>query len=169
MKRGVISSIVALSLLGFSGCKVASNDDNARKAFELEPGQWDIKYAFDEIDVPGLSGAHRERITAEISKLASGPSCLSSGLTSQPNASFFAGAGTSGCEYSRYDVSGGKATIKMSCNMKGFGTVEIDHDGPIAAGDYRFQTKAALRLPLVGRVVLRGESTGRRSGPCPKP
>jgi hypothetical protein len=162
-----ITLSVAATILFLSSCKVADNPgDTGSKSVALQAGRWETQYRFTEVDLPGLKRSQRDRIASEISKLASGASCLSPGLRNQPNASFFGGEGTSDCSYTQYEVVGGVAKIKLSCNMKGFGTVDIDSSGPIEQDRYDVRTEIGLRLPLVGRINLRGSGTGRYTGAC---
>ncbi len=156
---------MALMLL-LAGCTSQQEKDAQSEGLQMESGRWETAYDFNSIDIPALSAEHEKAISAEISKQASGPSCLAPGLKNQPNASFFGGRGTSECAYTQYDIRTGNAKIKLSCNMQGFGTVDIEMFGPITKDHYEFDTNIALRLPMIGRVAMRGKSAGKFVGPC---
>ncbi len=154
-----------LCMLAVSGCKKA--DDSAEgQTLRLKAGRWENAYNLTQIDVPGLRQSHRDKITSEISKLATGPNCLDPGLVTAPPASFFGGKGASECTYQSYEVTSGKAHIVMTCTVRGLGVVETELTGPIGPNQYDFTSKVSVRLPMIGRVNFEGTSTGVFAGAC---
>ncbi len=164
IKRGVVLGTMLL-LLSLSGCKRADESTEGQQ-LRLKAGRWENAYNITQIDVPGLRQTHRDKITSEISKLATGPNCLDPGLVTAPPASFFGGKGATECNYQSYDVTNGKAHIVMTCTMRGLGVVETELAGPIGPNQYDFMSKVSVRLPMIGRVNFQGTSTGVFAGAC---
>lgn len=156
---------ICLLLAALNGCKrydeMSDNGD-----LQLKAGRWENAYVLTQIDVPGLRQSHRDRITSEISKAASGPQCLEPAYVVSPPASFFGGKGASECKYQSYDVSGGTAKIVLSCAMRGLGVVETELDGTIDSERFDFASKVSVRLPMIGKVKFQGTSTGKFAGKC---
>ena len=156
---------VTLLTLALSGCKRADESTDGQQ-LRLKAGRWENAYNLTQIDVPGLRQTHRDKITSEISKLATGPNCLDPGLVTAPPASFFGGKGASDCKYQSYEITNGKAHIVMTCAMSGLGVVETELAGPIGPNQYDFMSKVSVRLPMIGRVNFQGTSTGVFAGAC---
>ncbi len=154
-----------LFALALSGCKKAEETTDGQ-ILRLKAGRWENAYNLTQIDVPGLRQSHRDKITSEISKLATGPNCLDPGLVTAPPASFFGGKGASDCNYQSYEVINGKAQIVMTCTVRGLGVVETELTGPIGPDQYDFVSKVSVRLPMIGRVNFQGTSTGVFAGAC---
>jgi hypothetical protein len=154
-----------LLLAAFNGCKrydeMSDNND-----LQLKAGRWENAYVLTQIDVPGLRQSHRDRITSEISKAASGPQCLEPAYVVSPPASFFGGKGASECKYQSYDVSNGIAKIALTCSMRGLGVVETELDGSINSERFDFTSRVSMRLPMIGKVKFQGTSEGKFVGKC---
>ncbi len=156
---------ICLLLIAVSGCKrydEASVDDQ----LQLKAGRWENAYSLTQIDVPGLRQAHRDKITAGISKAATGPTCLEPAYVVSPPASFFGGKGMSDCKYESYTVERGQAKILLNCTMRGLGMVETQLDGSINAERFDFSSKVSVRLPMIGKVKFEGTSSGKFVGKC---
>jgi Protein of unknown function (DUF3617) len=164
-KRPCQLVVLCLLAMAISGCKRYDqiNDDTQ---LQLKAGRWENGYNLTQIDVPGLRQAHRDKITSEISKAASGPYCLEPAYVVSPPASFFGGKGATDCKYQSYDVERGKAKITLRCSMRGLGLVETELDGHINAEQFDFASKVSVRLPMIGKVNFQGTSTGSFIGAC---
>lgn len=144
--------------------RAAEMADNA--FIPMEPGRWDIRMTFDDIDVSSLSEARKKAVMAELATLASGSSCLSAAEAKNPGAGFFGGPGTGKCSYSKFDISGQKAKLELNCAMEGAGAVNLELKGPIGAKQFDFDTEAKVRLPVLGAIRLKGKMEGRQNGTC---
>jgi hypothetical protein len=164
-KRPCRLAILCLLAMTITGCKrYDQTSDDAQ--LQLKAGRWENGYNLTQIDVPGLRQAHRDKITTEISKAASGPYCLEPAYVVSPPASFFGGKGATDCKYQSYDVERGKAKITLSCTMRGLGLVETELDGHINSEQFDFASKVSIRLPMIGKVNFQGTSTGSFIGAC---
>jgi hypothetical protein len=164
VKQTGLLSLTLLSL-ALSGCKRQDEVTDAGQ-LRLKAGRWENAYNLSQVDVPGLRQSHRDKITSEISKLATGPACLDPGLVTAPPASFFGGKGASDCKYDSYEITKGRAHIVLTCTVRGLGVVETELAGPISANQYDFMSKVSVRLPMIGRVNFQGTSTGVFAGAC---
>ncbi len=133
---------------------------------QMKPGRWEMKFVFDEIEVPSLSDAKKKELLAEISQNASGQSCLTEEEAKKPGADFFGGAGSEKCKYRKFDIAGQNANLAVTCGMDGMGSLDADLVGSINDSNMDFDTSFALRIPIVGTVKLKGKMLGTHVGKC---
>ena len=175
--RFLLLAILALSSCGDNadrdGDGQVSRDERAAEmkadAFiPMQAGEWQTTFTFTDIDVPSLGKAQRAQVMDELAKGASSKSCLSEDEAKNPGADFFGGAGAEKCVYKKFDISGQKATMTLSCAMEGMGgSIDMDMKGMMGADQFNFDTDVAMRLPMVGKIKLKGTAVGRHIGQCP--
>ena len=178
MKFGVATGAILLTL---SACSDSSADrdgngsvNESERAAEMKadglipmkPGRWETKFTFTEIAVPTLGKAEKQQIMEQMAKGASSVSCLSEAEAKQPGADFFGGEGADKCVYRTFDVSGQSVKMGLRCGMEGMGSVDMDLDGTMTDATFDFDTVMALRLPMVGKVRLKGTALGKHAGIC---
>lgn len=178
MKLGVATGVLLLAL---SSCSDSSADrdgdgsvDAAERAAEInadglipmKPGRWETKFTFTEIAVPTLGKAEKQQIMDQMAKGASSVSCLSEAEAAKPSADFFGGEGADKCIYTAFDVSGQSVQMGLRCAMEGMGSIDMDLDGAMTDATFDFDTEMALRLPMVGKVKLKGTALGKHAGAC---
>lgn len=132
----------------------------------IKAGRWETKFTFTEIAVPTLGNAEKQQIMAQMAKGASGVSCLSEADAAKPGADFFGGGGSDKCVYRQFDVAGQKLDMGLRCAMEGAGSVDMELEGEIAPARFDLDSEMALRLPMVGKVRLKGTATGKHVGAC---
>lgn len=132
----------------------------------MKPGRWDIQFSFDDIDVPTLSAKQKRQVMNQVAKGASSTSCLSVEEAKNPSADFFGGDGTDNCTYRKFDLSGRKSSMELTCTMEGMGSTDIALAGAIDPDQFDFTTQVAMRLPMVGNVKLNGKAIGHYAGQC---
>jgi Protein of unknown function (DUF3617) len=172
----------AAIILALSSCSDSSADrdgdgtvDRVERAAEMDydafipmkAGLWETKFIFTDIDVPTLGNAEKRQIAEEVAKGASSRSCLSAEEAKKPGADFFGGNGAEKCVYKLFDISGQNVTMKLSCGMEGMGTVDMDLSGVMGETQFNYNSEVALRLPMVGKVKMRGNAVGKHVGECP--
>jgi Protein of unknown function (DUF3617) len=183
MNFGVAAG-AALALLILSSCSDNSADrdgdgtvNSAERAAEMDydafipmkAGLWETKFTFADIDVPTLGKTEKQQIMEEVAKGASSRSCLSAQEAKKPGADFFGGNGAEKCVYKSFDVSGQNVKMKLTCGMEGMGSVEMDLSGVMGETEFNYETEVAIRLPMIGKVKMRGNAIGKHSGECPAP
>jgi Protein of unknown function (DUF3617) len=177
---GFIPLVSLAALLALSACSrnadrdgdgEISKDERAAQipqdlALPLRPGRWETKVAFTEIYVTGLSDKRKQGIMAKMSKAASQTSCLNAQEAKQPPAHFFGGGMKKACEYRSFTAQDNKIKIGLSCAMDGMAIADMDLSGQVAAENTALDIAADLRLPMIGKVGLKGTSAGRYLGDC---
>lgn len=132
----------------------------------MKAGRWETKFTFTEIAVPTLGKAEKQQIMDQMAKGASSVSCLSEAEAREPGPDFFGGEGAEKCVYRTFDVSGQSVKMGLRCAMEGMGSVDIELDGETSDATFDFNTEMALRLPMVGKVELKGFALGKHAGAC---
>ena len=133
----------------------------------MKAGLWETKFVFADINVPTLGKAEKQQIMDEVAKSASSQSCLSEADAKKPGADFFGGNGAEKCVYKAFDVSGQNVQMKLSCGMDGMGSVDMELAGVMGETEFNYDSKVDVRLPVVGKVAMRGKATGKYVGACP--
>ena len=57
--------------------------------------------------------------------------------------------------------------MKLSCGMDGMGSVDMELAGVMGETEFNYDSKVDVRLPMVGKVAMRGKATGKYVGACP--
>ena len=133
----------------------------------MKAGLWETKFVFADINVPTLGKAEKQQIMDEVAKSASSKSCLSEADAKKPGADFFGGNGAEKCVHKAFDVSGQNVQMKLSCGMDGMGSVDMELAGVMGETEFNYDSKVDVRLPMVGKVAMRGKATGKYVGACP--
>ncbi len=132
----------------------------------MKAGRWETTFTFTEIAVPTLGKAEKQQIMDQMAKGASSVSCLSEAEAREPGPDFFGGEGADRCVYRTFDVSGQSVEMGLRCGMEGMGSVDMDLAGTMSDVTLDFDTKMAIRLPMVGKVKLKGRALGKHAGAC---
>lgn len=182
MSRLGVATGVALALLTLASCSDNSADkdgngivDSEERAAEMDydafipmkAGQWETKFVFTDIDVPSLGKAQKQQIMDEVAKGASNRSCLTEAEAKKPGADFFGGDGADKCVYKAFDVSGQNVRMKLSCGMDGMGSVDMQLKGVMGETEFNYESEVDVRLPLIGKVKMKGNALGKHVGACP--
>jgi hypothetical protein len=168
--------LLGVAALAISACsdKGADTDSKERAAemdydafIPMKAGQWETKFVFTDMDVPTLGKAEKQQIMDEVAKSASSRSCLTEAEAKKPSADFFGGNGAEKCVYKAFDVSGQNIRLQLSCGMDGMGSVDIELAGVMGETKFNYDSKVAVRLPMIGKVKMQGKATGKYVGACP--
>jgi hypothetical protein len=180
-KLGVMAGALAACIL-LASCSDNSADsdgnsevDSAERAAEMDydafipmkAGLWETRFVFTDIDVPTLGKSQKKQIMDEVAQNSSSKSCLSAAEAKKPGADFFGGDGAEKCLYKAFDVSGQNVKMKLSCGMEGMGSVDMDLAGVMGETEFNYDSEVAIRLPMIGRVKMKGNTIGKYAGPCP--
>lgn len=175
MRVGVASAAI-FGMLLLASCSGSDADrDGNDEATELDfaafvpmkAGLWETQFRFDDIDVPTLGRSQKQQIMNEIADSASGRSCLSAADAKQPKADFFGGDGAEKCVYKAFEVTGQTVKMRLSCGMDGMGSIDMDLSGVMGRTQFKYDSKVDVRLPMIGKVKLTGNATGKYVGACP--
>lgn len=177
-----VATGAAFALLALASCSDNSADrdgngviDDEERSAEMDydafipmkAGLWETKFVFKDIDMPSLGKAQKQEIMDEVAKSASSRSCLSEADAKKPGADFFGGAGAEKCLYKAFDVAGQNVKMKLSCGMDGMGSIDMDLSGVMGETEFNYDSKVAVRLPMIGKVNMTGNAVGKHVGACP--
>jgi Protein of unknown function (DUF3617) len=182
VSRPGVATGVALALLTLTSCSGNSADkdgngvvDGEERSAEMDydafipmkAGLWETKFVFTDIDVPALNKSQKQDIMDEVAKSASSRSCLTAEEAKKPGADFFGGDGADKCLYKAFDVSGQNVRMKLSCGMDGMGSIDMALAGVMGETEFNYDSEVDLRLPMIGKVRMKGNAIGKHVGSCP--
>lgn len=175
------TTILGLTLFSLASCADNSADkdgngfvDSEERAAEMDydafipmkAGEWETRFVFTEINVPTLGKSQKRQIMDEVAKSASNRMCLTEAEAKKPGADFFGGNGAEKCVYKAFDVSGQNVRMKLSCGMEGMGSVDMQLAGVMGETEFKYKSKVDVRLPMIGKVKMTGNATGKYVGAC---
>lgn len=184
VRAGVKTAMFGVALMAVASCSDNSADkdgngviDSEERAAEMDydafipmkAGQWETRFVFTDINVPTLGKTEKRQIMDEVAKSASSRTCLTEAEAKKPGADFFGGNGAEKCVYKAFDVSGQNVRMKLSCGMEGMGSVDMELAGVMGETEFNYDSKVDVRLPMIGKVKMTGNATGKYVGACPAP
>lgn len=184
VQAGVKTAMFGVALMVLASCSDNSADkdgngviDSEERAAEMDydafipmkAGQWETRFVFTDINVPTLGKTEKRQIMDEVAKSASSRTCLTEAEAKKPGADFFGGNGAEKCVYKAFDVSGQNVRMKLSCGMEGMGSVDMELAGVMGETEFNYDSKVDVRLPMIGKVKMTGNATGKYVGACPAP
>jgi Protein of unknown function (DUF3617) len=182
MNRLWVATGAGLAVVALASCSDDSADkdgngvvDSEERAAEMDydafipmkAGLWETRFVFSDIDVPTLGKSEKQQIMDEVAKSASSRSCLSAQDAKKPGADFFGGDGADKCVYKAFDVSGQNVRMKLSCGMDGMGSVDMELKGVMGETEFNYESAVDVRLPMIGKVKMKGNALGKHIGECP--
>jgi hypothetical protein len=178
--RIFISGAVCCLALASCSDKGADQDgdgviDTAERAAEMDydafipmkAGLWETKFIFTDVNLPTLGKSEKQKIMEEVAKGSSSRSCLSAEQAKRPGADFFGGEGAEKCVYKTFDVAGQSAKLTLTCAMEGMGSIDMKLAGVMGETEFNYESEVDLRLPMVGKVKMKGNALGKHIGDCP--
>lgn len=162
---GALAACVLLASCSNNNADTAEIDYDA--FVPMKAGLWEIKLVFSDINVPTIGRSQKKQIMNEVANAASGRRCLSEAENKKPGADFFGGSGADNCRYKAFDVSGQNVKMRLSCGMDGMGSADMDLSGLMGETAFNYDSAVDVRLPMIGKVKLKGNAIGKYIGPCP--
>ena len=85
----------------------------------IEPGLWETKATYSEIDIPGLPPQYAEKMKQDMAMGRDKPShhCIKPEDVKQPSESFF--GADKDCKFQHFTMGGGKMDVAMLCKAEG--------------------------------------------------
>ena len=171
-RSALLPPCLALSCLVLASCADRDTDADGRDeitkgaSFPMKAGRWETNAIFTEIDVPNLSEKRKQKLMAKMAKKASGTSCLTRAQAEKADAGFFAGSQAKNCKYRKFDMADGKADFILACKKDGMATLDTAMKGRVGESDYDMDVEMEMRLPIIGKVKLKGHAAGEYKGAC---
>jgi len=63
-------------------------------------------------------------------------------------------------------MADGKADFILACKKDGMATLDTAMKGRVGESDYDMDLEMEMRLPIIGKVKLKGHATGEYKGAC---
>jgi len=63
-------------------------------------------------------------------------------------------------------MADGKADFILACKKDGMATLDTAMKGRVGERDYDMDVNMEMRLPIIGKVKLKGHATGEYKGAC---
>lgn len=177
MRKIILASAAILALAGCSK-KNADQDGDGQVtaaevssamakdgAMEMTPGEWEVKIDFSNIEGAGIPEAAKAAIKEQIGKGVTTKSCLTKEEAAKPGAGMFGSPEGSNCTFAKFDRTGNKLSIAMTCKPNGM-TLKSKMDGSFGEEDYSMSMEQTMEGLPTGAITMKGTITGKRLGDC---
>ena len=94
------------------------------------------------------------------------PSKFTQEEADKPDAGFFNGEKNDDCTYDEFDRSGGKLTLRMTCDTDEGGSAKIAMDGKFGRDSFTMTMSNVVSGSENGDVTMKGTISGKRIGDC---
>jgi hypothetical protein len=140
---------------------VAKTTQNAVK---IEPGQWEISFAIDKMEMPGMPAGASE----QMKQTQKTSTCITPEQAAKPAGDFFAGKGASNCTFDTFTMADGKMNATMSCKQPNTpGTSKTVMSGSYGATEFSNEvTSTVSGMPGGQTMTMHATSSGHRVGEC---
>ncbi len=155
--------LMSLAMLAITGC---SKNDAEGGAMEMKPGEWEVKIDFSSIEGAGIPEAAKAAIKEQVSKASTSKSCLTKEQAEKPGSGMFGSPEGSNCTFAKFERTGGKMSIDMTCKPAGM-TLKSKMDGSFGADQYTMTMEQTMEGLPAGAITMKGTINGRRLGECP--
>jgi len=178
MKRIAGLAVLAMATAGCSGGGADADGDGTITTDEviaemaegpsvkMRPGMWETKMEYTELDLPGVPEDMKEMVMRRMGSGVISSQCLDEEDIEEPEAEFFGAQQPDGCEYVRFDRSGNRLQIEMTCDMGGAGVNTTKLDGQFGVDTYTLTIDGNVSGGPGGEVNMKGTISGKRIGDC---
>ncbi len=179
MRKFVLASAAMLAVAACSG-KNADQDGDGKVSqeeiksemadggkFAMQPGEWEVKINFSSIEGKGIPEQAKAAIKEQIAKGATSKSCLTKEQTDKPGGDLFGSPEGSNCTFAKFDRSGNKMSIEMTCKPAGPMVLKSKMEGSFGAEEYSMTMEQGMEGLPTGPITMKGTIEGRRLGDCP--
>ncbi|WP_420137765.1 DUF3617 domain-containing protein [Sphingomonas sp.] len=173
MKLGSIVLLTGAAML--AGCNKKPDDvslkdasvekvaNTAQNAVKMQPGQWEMSFAIDKMEIPGMP-AGSSAPKAEPTKATT---CVTPEQAAKPAGDMFAGKGMGDCKFDHFTMNGGKMDAAMTCKMPQ-GESKTTMTGTYSSTSFSNEVTSTVNMPNNQKVTVHATSAGKRIGECPK-
>jgi hypothetical protein len=179
MRKFVLAGAAMLALAACSGKNADQNGDGNVSpeqiksemaeggGFEMQPGEWEVKINFSSIEGKGIPEQAKAALKEQMAKGSTSKSCLTKEQTDKPGADLFGSPEGSNCTFAKFDRSGNKMSIDMTCKPAGPMVLNSKMEGSFGAQEYSMTMEQDMEGLPTGPIVMKGTIEGRRLGDCP--
>jgi hypothetical protein len=179
MRKLILVSVAVLAIAGCSGKDADSDGDGKISADEVKselasggamdmmPGEWEVKVNFSNIEGDGIPEQAKAALKEQIAKGTTSKSCMTKEQAQKPGADMFGSPDSANCTFAKFDRSGNKMSIDMTCKPAGTIVLKSKMDGSFAAEEYSMVMEQKMEGLPTGPITMKGTIEGRRLGDCP--
>ena len=174
--------IIAMAALAISACsnkgadadgdgKVSEAEATAEMAdggaMKMQPGEWETKISFNEINAKGMPPQALEAMKTKMAEGMSTKSCMTKEQSEKPGSDFFGAPAEANCTFDELNRSGGSMKVAMTCKPSANMTVKSKIDGTFGTTTYSMNIVQSTEGPPMGMMTMTGKIEGKRLGDCP--
>ena len=176
MKKILLIGAASLALAACSSGGDADKDGDgkvsagevkeAMAGTEMQPGEYEVKITFSEMEAPGMPEQMRTMLMESMAKKGL-KTCITEEQAKNPGADMFGQNDESGCKMEKLDRSGNKMNAVMTCNTGGV-KMAATMDGTFKSDGYTMNMEQKITGAPSGDMSMKGQITANRIGVCPK-
>jgi len=180
MKKTVLLGAVSLAMAACSSGDDADKDgDGEVSASEataelneggkipLQPGEYQMKITFTEIDAPGIPAAAASAMKDQMAKGMEVKNCVTAEQIENPGAEMFGGETNDGCKIDKLERSGNEMDLSMTCEQEGGLKMTSNMQGEFSSNGYVMNIDQEMSGMPTGDMSLKGKIDAKRLGDCP--
>jgi Protein of unknown function (DUF3617) len=179
MRKFLIVGVAALAIAGCSDKgadadgdgKVSDTEAKAEMAkggaMAMQPGEWETKISFTEVEAKGLPAGAGEMMKAKMAEGVISKSCMTKEQAEKPGADFFGAPAAANCSFEELNRSGNSMKVSMTCKPSGNLIIKSKMDGTFATASYSMNIEQSTEGTPMGAIKMTGKIEGKRVGDCP--
>ena len=136
-------------------------------AMAMQPGQWETKISFSEIEAKGLPAKAQEMMKAKMADGMSTKSCITKEQSEKPGADFFGAPPEANCTFDELNRSASSMKVSMTCKPAPDMTIKSKMDGTFGKTTYSMNIVQSTEGMPTGTMKMTGKIEGKRLGDCP--
>ncbi|MEE9434517.1 MAG: DUF3617 domain-containing protein [Sphingorhabdus sp.] len=151
--------------------KISAEEASAEMAsggkMELQPGEYEMKVSFTEVDAPGIPEVARDMVMKQMAKGMTVKNCITKEQAENPGADMFGGQGDNSCKMDKLDRSGNSMNVAMTCNPEGGMKIVSSMQGTFGKDSYTMTIDQKMTGMPTGDMAMKGKIEAKRIGDCP--
>ena len=179
MRKFLLVGAAALAISACSDKGADSNGDGkvsdaeakaemaAGGAMTMQPGEWETRISFSEIEAKGLPPKAQEMMKAKMAEGMTTKSCMTKEQAEKPGADFFGAPAEANCTFDELNRSASSMKVSMTCKPNADMTITSQMDGTFGKTKYSMNIIQTTEGPPMGTMTMTGKIEGRRLGDCP--
>jgi Protein of unknown function (DUF3617) len=179
MRKFLILGVAALAISACSdkgadadgdgkvSAKEASAEMAAGGAMIMQPGEWETKISFSEVEGKSLPPQAAKVMKEQMAKGVTTKSCMTKEQSEKPGSDFFGAPPEANCTFDELDRSGADLKVSMTCKPSPAMTIKSKMDGSFGKTSYTMNIEQSTEGPPMGEVKMTGKIEGKRLGDCP--
>ena len=158
----------SVSLTNASPEEVAKQASAAGVVSQIRPGQWETRVELVEFDMPGMAPEMKAEAMKKSREASAHSYCVSEADAKKPGG-LFTGKDDGKCTYSKFEMSGGKLDMTLSCPGRTGGmTMHVagTFDAEAVTATSEMETSGAFAMKMKANVHSRrtGACTDKKAG-----